>query len=546
MRPETPTISANHIVEIDFVHTVDGVDYRLRAVFPYLYPYFRPVVTAAPTFDFHQEPFGGGLCLAARDPQYWLPEDSLAAFVATQLPLIVRANADDDHRDAEFEEGVPEPVSENYAYGDHYYVLIDSAWQLPPEVDDGTLTVGLLVNELPMRAAVLKVTGPDGTQLAVADTRLAALYSGHTFSGRWIRRPDPVMGQTAPEFVEQLDALAPDVLRSGRWTTVGGTRIELLAVIYDEEVRYLERGDDWVFLVRVGQRAENRGRITRTVSKPCLVRAFRAGPTDMTVRAPQLTPLRERTVFLAGLGALGAPTALALARAGVGTLRVLDGDVFDPATAPRWPHGLRATGSSKVDNVKALIATNWPYTMIGGLNWRLGLGNAGADDGTVLGELLAGVDLVMDATANTAVNYALSDIAWAARLPYIVLSATEGAWGGIVARLEPGRTGCFLCFNAALDNTIPPPPADRTDGRVTPAACSDTTFTGAGFDLTPLADEAVRTAAARLCEGVEGGYPPTGWDVAVLALRDPAANLTVPTWTAYQLPPRPECSCAAG
>lgn len=544
MRPQEPTISEHGVVEIDFTHTVNGVDYLLHATFPYLYPYFRPAVTTATTFDFHQEPFGGGLCLAARDPQFWLPEDSLASFVASQLPLIVRANADDDERDDAVEENVPEPVSENYVYVTPGYVLIDSAWQLPADVDHGTLKVGVLAEELPMRAAVLQVLGPDGAELAAADARLAAQFAGRTFLARWIRRPNPIMAQTAAEFVEHLIDLDEDLLRTGRWTNFGGRRLDLLAVVYDEEVRYFERGDDWVFLLRIEQPPDKpQKRVTRSPKKPFLVRAFRAGPVDMALRIPQLASLQHRRMFIAGLGALGAPAALALARAGIGVLHVLDADLVEPSTAPRWPHGLRAAGNSKVETIRALIGANWPYTKIGGIPWRLGLGVVDADEGEILRKMLDGVELIMDATANTAANYALSDIAWAARLPYVIVSATEGAWGGIVARLEPGRTGCFRCYYSALNNTIPLPPADLAHGSVTPTACSDTTFTGAGFDLTPLADEAVRIAVARLCEGVDGGYPSANWDVATLSLRDADGNLTVPTWQGYELPARADCTC---
>lgn len=544
MRPQNPTITEHGIVEIDFTHTVNGVEYPLHATFPYLYPYFRPAVTTPPTFDFHQEPFGGGLCLAARDPQFWLPEDSLAGFVTSQLPLIVRANADDDERDDAVEEEVPEPVSANYHYVHPDYVLIDSAWQLPGDVDHGTLKVGVLAEELPMRAAVLQVLGPDGVELAAADPRLSAQFAGRTFVAGWIRRPDPVMAQTAAEFVGRLADLDEDGLRTRRRISFAGRRLELLAVVYDEEVRYLERGDDWVFLLRIERpQGKPQKRVTKTTSKPYLVRAYRAGPSDMGLRIPHLESLQDRTMFLAGLGALGAPAALALARAGVGILRVLDGDLVDPATAPRWPHGLRAAGNRKVDYIKALIAANWPYTKIEGIPWQLGLGIVGAEDGEVLRQLLDDVELIMDATANTAANYALSDIAWAAGLPYVIVSGTEGAWGGIVARLEPGRTGCFHCYYSALDKAIPLPPTDRADGRIAPTACSDTTFTGAGFELTPLADEAVRIAVARLCEGVDSGYPPANWDVATLSLRDADGNLMVPTWQAYKLPPRPDCTC---
>jgi hypothetical protein len=549
MRPQVRDIGEDGIVRVDLTHTVDGVNFRLEAAYPHLFPYFRPLVRAAAgTFRFHQEPFGGGLCLAARDPEFWHTSDSLAAFVASQLPLIVRANADDDAGVAEIEEHVPEPVGPNYAYVTPDSVLIDSGWHLPADVDGGTLKVGLCVPRFPLHAAVLEVRGPDNVVLCAADPRLTQLYSAHTFTARWARQSSPIMGRTPAEFAEALGARDGDILRRGRWATVGGQRFDILGVVYEEEIRYLNYGDDWVFLLRVEQPRPNRARKISVNS--FLVRALRAGPSDLALRIPQLSSLGGRKVAIVGLGALGAPAALAFGRAGVAELSLLDHDIVDAGTSPRWPHGLRAAGHFKIEAIQALVSANWPYTHVRGLAWRLGDIGVDADstDTAVLNVILEGVDLIFDATANTAANHALADIAWHADLPYVVVSATEGAWGGIVARIERGRTGCFQCFFAALGGNIPLPPADNdpTTGRITPVACSDTTFTGAGFDLTPLADEAVRVAVSRLCEGADGGYPPVGWDVATVGLRDEEGNLTVPTWAGYKLPSRPTCSCAGG
>lgn len=45
--------------------------------------------------------------------------------------------------------------------------------------------------------------------------------------------------------------------------------------------------------------------------------------------------LAEKTVFVAGLGGLGGYVAELLARVGVGTLRLADGDVFEKSNLDR-------------------------------------------------------------------------------------------------------------------------------------------------------------------------------------------------------------------
>lgn len=529
------------IVRIDVVHTVEGMDYELEAYFPQLYPYFRPEVRSKANFDFHQEPFGNGLCLVARDPGLWSPEDSLAAFLARQLPLIVAANAPDADRADDVEEQVPEPIRENYNYPDGDFVLVDSAWMIPGDVEHGTLDVGVIAAELPMRAAVLAVRGPDDKVLAQVDGRLRNLFKTYIFQARWTRVSEPIVQQTGPEYLAALESLRPNSARRGPWRDLGRHHIDLVGVLYPDEIRYADYGDDWVFLLRVRQRRSSNRAVAPTAAH--LIRALRSGTQDMAARVPQLRGLRDKKVAVFGLGALGAPAATALARSGIGRLSLIDKDFVDPATTPRWPQGIVASGMRKVQAVGAFVAQNYPYTAVELAAWRLGdTGNDEVNDVVILNHVLADTDLILDATANTAANHALADAAWELGIPYVCVSATAGAWGGIVACIERGRTACWSCFNAALDATIPLPPADDSPtGRITPVACSETTFTGAGFDLTPLSDEAVRSVVSRLSADVVGGYPAMSWSVEVLALRSPDGEPIPPSWSAFPLRPQPDC-----
>lgn len=528
-------------MRIDVVHTVNGVDYELEAAFPQLYPYFRPEVRSKANFDFHQEPFGNGLCLAARDPEHWSPTDSLADFIKSQLPMIIAANAPDAERADEVEENVPEPIRENYSYPEGDFVLIDSGWKVPDGEDHGTLDIALLVGELPLRAVVLEVRGARGNVIAAMDARLGAVFKAGRLTARWARIPSPIVEQDGPAYLAGLERDYPDLSRRGPWRELGRHQVDLLALIYPDEVRYADYADDWVLLMRVQERRPS-SRGAAPVA-PHLIRALRAGPGDMAARVPQLQGLRNKRVAVVGLGALGAPAAIALARSGIGRIALMDKDYVEPGNAPRWPQGIPASGMRKVQAVGGFIAQHYPYTAVDAAVWRLGdVGNAEANDSVVLDLILNDADLILDATANTAANHALADLAWERDIPYVCVSATAGAWGGIVTRLERGRTACWSCYNAALESAIILPPADSTpSGRVTPVACSETTFVGAGFDITPLSDEAVRLVVSRLSEGAPDGYPAVDWDVEVLALRTETGVPQPPTWSAYPLPPASPC-----
>src|SRR3546814_16072427 len=84
------------------------------------------------------------------------------------------------------------------------------------------------------------------------------------------------------------------------------------------------------------------------------------------------------------------------------------------------------------------------------------------------------------------VNHFLSEFARVRGLPYLIANATPGAWGGIVARIEPASP-CWMCFRHALygDSGAALPPADPP-GEVQQPGCARPTFTGSSFALTAI------------------------------------------------------------
>jgi molybdopterin/thiamine biosynthesis adenylyltransferase len=278
-----------------------------------------------------------------------------------------------------------------------------------------------------------------------------------------------------------------------------------------------------------------------------LVRAGRAGDADVAARIPWMPALRGKTVAFFGLGALGAPAAIELAKAGVGYLRVMDGDYVDPATACRWPLGVGFAGLAKVQAVESFIASNWPTTALHVEHRRIGqVREVDVEpDGAALDRMLDGSDLVFDATAEMGVSYLLSDLARERQLPYVSISATHGAWGGIVLVVAPGTPRCWMCFQQAQPGSIAAPPSDP-DGVTQPAGCAAITFTGSAFDLLPVVAEGVRTSVAMLGNSASNGYPGLSWDVATLALRDASGMPLPPTWKTYRLNDLEPCTrCAS-
>ena len=277
------------------------------------------------------------------------------------------------------------------------------------------------------------------------------------------------------------------------------------------------------------------------------LRTGHAGPADLLVRTPELRALRDKTVAVFGVGCLGAPCALELARAGVARLRLLDHDHVDPATAVRWPLGFAAAGLPKVFVLKEFIERNYPWTEVEPVPHRLGgvsfdAKPGGSSDWDVLTGMADRASLVLDATAEIGIQQFLSQYADERRIPYVGVSGANGGWGGKVFRFLPGVTaGCWVCYRYALADGTIPPPANRPDDFVQTQGCGDPTFTGANFDMTAVAMTAVRFAVSTLCAGVEGGYPRLPWDVMIVRLRDEEGRPVEPESRGYLLAKHPGC-----
>lgn len=88
---------------------------------------------------------------------------------------------------------------------------------------------------------------------------------------------------------------------------------------------------------------------------------------DLTFLAPRggaNTDLHACRVLLAGCGAVGGYIALSLARAGVGTLSLVDPDVFTLENTYRHACGMAWSGSCKVDGLKQEIERSIPYITV--------------------------------------------------------------------------------------------------------------------------------------------------------------------------------------
>jgi molybdopterin-synthase adenylyltransferase len=149
--------------------------------------------------------------------------------------------------------------------------------------------------------------------------------------------------------------------------------------------------------------------------------------------------LLDARVAVVGCGALGSFQAGALARAGIGKLRIIDRDYVE------WSNLQRQWLFEESDAVDAIPKAVAAARRIVRINASVeaealvaDLIPANADD------LLSDIDLILDGTDNFETRYLINDYAVSRGLPWIY-GAAVGSYGVTMAVL-PGVTACMKCI----------------------------------------------------------------------------------------------------
>ena len=156
--------------------------------------------------------------------------------------------------------------------------------------------------------------------------------------------------------------------------------------------------------------------------------------------------LQAATVLIVGLGGLGSPAALYLAAAGVGRLILADGDVVESSNLQRQiSHTEADIGSNKAESAAATVAAINSDVQVKAITHAL------TED--ELDQHLQGVDLVVDASDNYPIRFALNRACIASGIPLVSAAAvrTEGQ----LAVFYPAAGGpCYRClYPQAGDDT---------------------------------------------------------------------------------------------
>ena len=144
-------------------------------------------------------------------------------------------------------------------------------------------------------------------------------------------------------------------------------------------------------------------------------------------------------VALVGCGATGSALLSLLARAGVGTIRIIDRDYVEPSNLQR--QSLFDESDAAQSLPKAIAAAR----KISAFNSQIVIEPQVADliPANVV-SLLGGAQLILDGTDNFETRYLLNDFAVKNSLPWIYTAAVSSY--GVTLNILPGQTACLACL----------------------------------------------------------------------------------------------------
>ena len=153
------------------------------------------------------------------------------------------------------------------------------------------------------------------------------------------------------------------------------------------------------------------------------------------VGGPGQQRLKAATVVIVGAGGVGSPAALYLAAAGVGALRIIDGDVVSLSNLQRQIlFDTADIDRPKVEAAADRLGAVNPHVRVEALNQPLTPVNAAG--------IIAGADLVVDGTDDFGTRHLVNAACVAAGVPLV--SGALGRWTGQVG-VFAGRP-CYHCL----------------------------------------------------------------------------------------------------
>lgn len=161
-------------------------------------------------------------------------------------------------------------------------------------------------------------------------------------------------------------------------------------------------------------------------------------PEDGPRLSGEYETLSEKSVAIVGCGSVGSKIAASLARAGVSSFVLVDGDVLFPGNLVRNELDMRSVGLNKPDALAARIKEINPNAKVIARRLTLGGQESSASTDAAL-QKIASADLIIDATADPQIFNMCGAVARVEKKPFLWGEVFAGGIGGLIARVRPDR-----------------------------------------------------------------------------------------------------------
>ena len=460
-------------LRVVFDIVIGGSSYHLKLTYHNTYPSSPPSVSPVDSIRVsgHQYGQGGDLCLQIR-PDNWDPKYTGADMIRSAYTLLMEERPDDDGvvTPAPSEHHVPESLTIRRAV---WRLYLSAATQdvLGSKAPDGAIVrIGVQFCGNGFAVAVILSVVKDGFSWQPPDIPCKLMNHIYTTEGRLVRR------SLRGEALTGVNA-------EGEMVSASGDRVGL--------------ADEKDFCVAVG--ADRSVVLFRNVRGEFIQHTSIAEPIEARSRiSGELSELGSKRVAIVGLGSIGSKVAVSLARTGVGSFVLVDGDVLHGGNIQRHDADWRDIGLHKTDLVARRVELVAPATCCEPWRTAIGAQVSTAEAGNV-DRALDRCELVVDATAEPEAFNHLAGLVMTAGSTLVWGAVYAGGLGGEVGRSRPRKD---------------PSPFDIRN--VMSQACSVT-----GGDAPPWNE------TGRRYEGVSGGTPVVATDGEVSAIANLLTSLAL-------------------
>lgn len=156
----------------------------------------------------------------------------------------------------------------------------------------------------------------------------------------------------------------------------------------------------------------------------------------MDIGTKGMGKIRNSTVGVVGAGGLGCPAIQALVAAGIGRIKVIDGDLVEISNLPRqFLHHSSDIGKKKVDSIKEKAKNMNPDVKVEIFDKYLNKSN--------VEEFLKECDFVIEASDNFATKFLVNDACVHFDIPFSTAGVVK--YYGQILSVIPGVTACYRC-----------------------------------------------------------------------------------------------------